>query len=162
MATWEFTVQHDIMASPDRVYQVWLDGNDSRGPWVGDGERHIDGRVGGKYSWDDRNFSDMGGGGGCWGHWGEFTKLNNQTLPYNIDYTWKSQWTDQYDSHMLISMDTDKTDERFTKVTVRQTGLPDNRHGYEHRHAWIRILGEMGAKFWGNADVKDKRTKVLV
>lgn len=161
MASWQFTVEHDIMASPDRVFQVWMDGNDSRGPWVGDGERHLDPREGGEFSWEDRNFSDLGGGGGHWGHWGKFTKINNKTLPYNIEYTWRSQWTDQYETMVLVSLDVDKDDERFTKVSLSMTGLPDNRHGYEHKNAWIRILGDMGAKFWGNAGPEDKRPRVL-
>ena len=162
MASWKFTVQHDIMASPDRIFQVWTDGNDSRGPWVGDGERHLDARVGGEYSWYDRNFSDLGGGGGSWGHWGNFTVVSKETLPYKIEYTWKSQWTDHYDTMVLVSMDVDKTDERFTTVSLSMTGLPDNRHGYEHEHAWIRILSEMNAKLWGNTEEKDKRPKVLI
>jgi hypothetical protein len=159
--TWKFTVQHDIMATPERVYQVWLDGNDSRGPWVGDGERKLDPVVGGNLVWYDHNWADLGGGGGNWGHWGQFSKLNNKTLPYNIEYSFRSHWTDQYDTNVLVSMDKDKEDDRFTKVTLSMTGLPDNRHGYEHKNAWIRILGEMGAKFWGNAGEKDQRPKVL-
>jgi uncharacterized protein YndB with AHSA1/START domain len=161
MASWEFSVQHSIMAKPRRVFQVWTDGNDSRGPWVGDGDRHLDAWEGGEFSWDDRNFSDLGGGGGCWGHWGKFTKLNSAELPYNIEYTWRSQWTDQYETMVLVSMEPDKSDERFTVVTLSMTGLPNNRHGWEHKNAWIRILGDMGAKFWGNAEEEDKRPKVL-
>lgn len=149
------------MVTPERLYQIWLDGNDSRGPWVGDGERKIDAHEGGEFSWDDRNFSDLGGGGGCWGHWGKFTRLNNQTLPYNIEYTWKSHWTDNLDTAVQVAMEPDAEDPRFTTVTLSMTGLPDNRHGYEHKNAWIRILGEMGAKTWGNSGEKDQRTKVL-
>lgn len=154
--SWSFEVEHHILASPDRVFQVWLDGNDRRGPWVGDGDRKIDGKIGGDFSWDDRNFSDLGGGGGCWGHWGKFLEIDNTKIPYLIEYTWRSQWTDNLDTRVRVEFSKAEDDDRFTKIKLCMAGLPDNRHGYEHKNAWIRILGEMGAKFWGNAEEKDR------
>ncbi|GAB3567608.1 hypothetical protein GCM10027445_16160 [Amycolatopsis endophytica] len=149
MANYQFTVTHKIMATPQRVYDVWLSPDDPRGPWVGDGQRALDARVGGRYNWFDHNFSDLGGGGGAWDHWGEFTRLEPGKL---IEYTWTSEWTDYYETKILVEFAVDSDDPRFCAITLTQSNLPDNWHGHEHSKAWMRILGEMSARFWGNAE----------
>lgn len=157
MGSYTLEVEHIVFATPERVFQVWLDGNDRRGPWVGTGDRVIDPRVGGKFEWYDQDFYDMGGGGGCWGHWGEFTKIENSKLPYVIEYTWMSpDWTDEQTTVVHVELDKSPYDNDHTRVRLSQSNLPDNYHGWEHKNAWIRILGEMSARFLGNAGEKDR------
>ncbi len=156
MGVYEFTVEHNLLATPERLFAIWLNGQDRRGPWVGDGMRIIEPRVGGLFYWPDRNFSDMGGGGGEWAHYGRFLQIEE---PHLIEYTWMSQWTDGLESVIRVELREFEDDKQFTKVTLRQSGLPDNRHGYEHKNAWIRILGEMGARLWGNNGEHDATTE---
>ena len=37
--------------------------------------------------------------------------------------------------------------EAGTEVTLRHSGLPDDQAGLDHKNAWIRILGTVGAHF---------------
>ena len=143
------------MGTPDGVFKIWLDGNDRRGPWVGDGYRKLEPRVGGKFRWDDRNWYDQGGDGGHWPHYGKFLTIDDSKLPYVIEYSWQGkEWTD--DNDCLVRVEISKKDEQFSNVSLTMSKLPDNYHGYEHKPAWVRILHEMHAKCWNNTGEKDR------
>ena len=136
----EITVEHVISASPEEIYGVWLDPESPKGPWVGDGLRRVDATEGGLYYWSDRNFSDTEGGLE-WAHYGRFLELKAPSL---IRYTWMSQFTHGLESEIRVQFEPLSGG---TKVSLTQLGLPDGKDGLDHKHAWVRILGEMGSHF---------------
>lgn len=143
------------MGTPERLFKIWLDGNDRRGPWVGDGYRKLDSKVGGRFRWDDRSWYDLGGDGGHWPHYGQFLTIDDSKLPYVIEYTWQGQeWTDGNDC--VVKVEITKKDDEFCEVAVTMRNLPDTWHGHEHQPAWVRILHEIGSKCWNNTGEKDR------
>ncbi|KIX01208.1 uncharacterized protein Z518_08933 [Rhinocladiella mackenziei CBS 650.93] len=63
-------------------------------------------------------------------------------------------WTEGKTCKVLVKFS--KHDEKFTKVVLSMTGLPDNWLGYEHKAAWTRILHEIGSKCWNNTGKEDR------
>ena len=146
MKTTEFTVTHNVPAPPEVLFDVWMDPSDPRGPWVGDGARRLDPTVGGAFYWFDRNFSDLEGRQE-WPHYGRFVHLERPKL---IAYTWVSEFTAGLESVVTVTF-RPIGEGAQTEVTLCHRGLPDNQDGLDHRDAWIRILGEIGAHFISKA-----------
>ena len=141
MNTMEFTVIHRIPAAPEALFDVWLDGSSPRGPWVGDGTRRLDPVVGGVFYWSDKNWTDLETGGGDWPHYGRFLQIER---PWLIEFTWMSEFTRGLDTVVSVAF---REVEGGTEVALRHAGLPDDQAGWDHKNAWIRILGHVGAHF---------------
>ena len=141
MKTMEFTVTHLIPAAPEVLFDVWLDGSSPRGPWVGDGARRLDPVVGGVFYWSDKNWTDLETGGGDWPHYGHFLRIER---PWLIEFTWMSEFTRGLDTVVSVAF---RKAEGGTEVALRHAGLPDDQAGWDHKNAWIRILGHVGAHF---------------
>lgn len=139
--TMEFTVTHSISTSPEQLFDVWLDGDSPRGPWVGNGARRLDPVVGGVFYWADKNWTDLETGGGDWPHYGRFLRIERPQL---VEFTWVSEFTHGLDSVVTVAF---RETEGGTEVTLRHSGLPDDQAGLDHKNAWIRILGNVGAHF---------------
>ena len=140
MKTMEFTVSQLISATAEALYDIWLDYDSPRGPWLGDGARLLDASVGGLFYWSDRHWSDQESDQE-WAHYGRFLTLER---PSRIEYTWMSEFTHGLDSTVSITF---REVDAGTEVTLRQSGLPDDQAGLDHKNAWIRILGTVGAHF---------------
>ncbi len=63
-----------------------------------------------------------------------------------------SEFTKGLDSIVTVSL---RPGWRPDGVTLRHSGLPDDKDGLDHKDAWIRILGEIGAQYPPRAEGKD-------
>lgn len=141
MKIMEFTVTHLIPTAAEVLFDVWLDGDSPRGPWVGDGARRLDPVVGGLFYWSDKNWTDLETGGGDWPHYGRFLRIERPRL---VEFTWMSEFTHGLDTVVAVSF---REAEGGTEVMLRHSSLPDDQAGRDHQNAWIRILGHVGAHF---------------
>ena len=141
MQSMEFTVTHLVPTAPEVLFDVWLDGDSARGPWVGDGARRLDPVVGGPFYWSDKNWTDLETGGGDWPHYGRFLRIERPRL---VEFTWMAEFTHGLDSSVTVTF---RAAEGGTEVALRHSGLPADQSGRDHQNAWIRILGHVGAHF---------------
>jgi len=124
----EVTVTHTIPATPEKVYDVWLNPKSPGGPWFG-AERCIlspvvDGLFYNLVKHENR----------LWPHFGRFTQLER---PHKIEHTWMSEATKGAESVVSITLEA-RGDE--TEFTLRHSGVPDDEMGLRHRDGWNWIL----------------------
>src|SRR5580704_2367850 len=124
----EITVTHTIPATPEKVYDVWLNPKSPGGPWFG-AERCIlnpvvDGLFYNLVKHENR----------LWPHFGRFTQLER---PHKIEHTWKSEATKGAESVVSITLEA-RGDE--TEFTLRHSGVPDDEMGLRHRDGWNWVL----------------------
>jgi uncharacterized protein YndB with AHSA1/START domain len=124
----EVTVTHMIPATPEKVYDVWLDPKSPGGPWFG-AERCIlnpvvDGLFYNLVKHENR----------LWPHFGRFTQLERGR---RIEHTWMSEATKGAESVVSITLEA-RGDE--TELTLRHSGVPDDEIGLRHKDGWSWIL----------------------
>jgi uncharacterized protein YndB with AHSA1/START domain len=124
----EVTVTHTIPATPEKVYDVWLNPKSPGGPWFG-AERCIlnpvvDGLFYNLVKHENR----------LWPHFGRFVVLDR---PHRIEHTWMSEATKGAESVVSITLEA-RGDE--TEFTLRHSGVPDDEMGLRHKDGWNWIL----------------------
>ena len=79
--------------------------------------------------------------GRSWHHCGRFIEIHR---PHAIQHTWVSQATNGLESIVLLTFE---PDDAGTKVTVRQTGIPDDELGSSHKDGWGWVLSKLADRF---------------
>ena len=124
----DVTVTREVPASPDKVFDVWIDPKSPGGPWFG-AERTIlnpegDGLYYFAVKWEGR----------IWAHYGRFLQIDR---PLRVQYTWMSEATKGLESIVDVAFDP-RGD--HTMVTLRHSGIPDDDLGRQHQQGWTAIL----------------------
>jgi uncharacterized protein YndB with AHSA1/START domain len=124
----EVTVSRNISASPEEIFDVWMDAKSPGGPWYGgyrvilnpvvDGLFHLAVQYEGKE----------------WPHYGRFLQIQR---PDVAEYTWVSEATKGIESVVKVTFER-KGDE--TEVTLRHSGVPDDELGRQHKEGWDGVL----------------------
>ena len=127
----EITVTRMIPATPEEVYDVWVDPKSPGGPWHGAARLIVNPVVDGLF------YFAVNHEGRVWPHYGRFVKLERPKL---VEYTWMSEATKGAESTVTFTLEKQGGD---TKVTLRHAGVPDDALGREHKDGWEWILGAL-------------------
>ena len=134
LKTTSITVERDIAATPEAIFDAWLD-RDSRGsPWHGVAailQPVLDGLF---YRMHNAAQGDYE-----LAHYGRFVALERPRL---MRYTWVSQHTRGLESVVTMTMEPRDTG---TRVVIRHEGLPDDDKGRMHEAGWSHCLAELHA-----------------
>jgi uncharacterized protein YndB with AHSA1/START domain len=137
--TTEVTVTRTIPATPEAIYDTWLDPKSPGGPWYGPERVILDAKVDGLFyhavKWE----------GKIWAHYGRFIHLERGR---RIEHTWVSEATRGLES--VVSM-TFEAKGNETEVTLRHSGVPDDEMGRRHRDGWTFILSATAGLFGTSA-----------
>jgi uncharacterized protein YndB with AHSA1/START domain len=128
MQTTEITVTRTISASPEEVYDVWIDPNSPGGPWFGATKSIVNIAVDGLF------YLALGHEGKTWPHFGRFMKLER---PNVVEHTWMSESTKGLESVVTVTLEKQGAD---TLVTLRHAGVPDDEPGRKHKEGWDWVL----------------------
>jgi uncharacterized protein YndB with AHSA1/START domain len=124
----EITVTHTIPATPEKVYDVWLNPKSPGGPWFGAEHCILNPVVEGLFYLLVKHENRV------WPHFGRFTQLER---PHKIEHTWMSESTKGAESVVSITLQA-RGDE--TEFTLRHSGVPDDEMGHRHKDGWNWIL----------------------
>ena len=127
----DITVSRTIPASPEKIFDVWIDPKSPGGPWFG-AERAIlnpvvDGLFYHAVKWEGRT----------WPHYGRFVEIDR---PRRIKHTWMSEATKGAESTVTITLEP-RGDQ--TEVTIHHAGVPDDETGRRHKDGWTWILSAL-------------------
>jgi DNA-binding transcriptional ArsR family regulator/uncharacterized protein YndB with AHSA1/START domain len=133
----EITVTRSIPASPEAVFDVWMDPKSPGGPWFG-GQRLIVNPV-----VDGLFYVAVGHEGRTWPHYGRFIKIDR---PRCVEHTWVSEATRGMESVVVV-----KFEQRgdTTEVTLHHSGVPDDEMGRRHQEGWAWVLSQLEEAFIG-------------
>lgn len=128
-----------IAATPEQVFDVWLDTKSPGGPFYGARRTIVDTRVDGLFyqcvDYQERE----------WAHYGRFITLDR---PGRIEHTWVSEGTRGLESVVRLTF---AASGQQTLVTLRHTGVPDDEFGRQHTQGWGFVLDSIVNKFASSA-----------
>jgi uncharacterized protein YndB with AHSA1/START domain len=127
----DITVTRTIPASPENVFDLWINPKSPGGPWFG-GERVIVNPV-----VDGLFYLAAKHEGRTWPHYGRFVRLERPRL---VEYTWMSEATKGAESIVTLTMEPRGAE---TEVTLRHSGVPDDEMGRRHKDGWTWILNTL-------------------
>ena len=134
--TTEIHLDRTINASPEAVFDAWLDHTCPGSPWFGVPKAivnppKVDSLFYSMYQLEGREVA----------HYGRFTILEK---PHRIQHTWVSEATRGMESIVTLSLE---PAEGKTRVHVHHTNVPDDEDGRHHENAWKYVLAKMSSRF---------------
>jgi uncharacterized protein YndB with AHSA1/START domain len=123
--TVELRLERTIPASPDEVFDGWLDPKIPGNPWNAAEKLILNPKVDGLFYWAIRGTA----------HYGRFTEVER---PARIQHTWMSPSTLGLESFVTLTFEKQGED---TLMTLVHTGLPDHEWGRGHEKGWSHFLG---------------------
>jgi uncharacterized protein YndB with AHSA1/START domain len=133
--TTELDVRRTISASPEEVFDLWLDAKSPGSPWFGVTKAIVQPTVDGLF------YHLVQFAGQDWAHYGRFIVLDR---PRRIEHSWVSRATGGLESIVTLSLEPDG---QGTAVHLRHTNVPDDELGRQHQDGWGFILGAIAEKF---------------
>ena len=130
-------VTRQIPASPDEVYDVWIDPSCPGGPWFSPQNEQqqsktiLDGKVDGLF------YHRVTAGGQSWIHYGRFTQLDRGKI---VEHTWVCEATKGRESVVTATFE---PKDGGTLVTLVHDGVPDDDEGRAQKAGWQWILGAL-------------------
>jgi uncharacterized protein YndB with AHSA1/START domain len=134
MKVMEVTVSRTIHATPERIFEVWLDPKSPGGPWFGAERVILNPVVDGLY------YHAVRFEGRSWAHYGRFLAVER---PRRIEHTWMSEATRGLESLVTITL---VPRGGATELTLRHSGLPDDELGRQHEGGWKEILAALAQR----------------
>lgn len=131
----DLTVSRTVKASPEDVFDVWIDPKSPGGPWFG-AERVILSPV-----VDGLFYHAVKHEGRTWAHYGRFIQVERPRL---IEYTWVSEATRGVESIVTVKF---LARDGQTEVTLRHSGVPDDEMGRQHEADWGWVLSMLTERF---------------
>lgn len=116
-------------ATPEEVYDVWIDPACPGGPWHGSTKVVLAAKVDGLF------YTSLVHDGARYSHYGLFTQLERGKV---VQHTWVSQGTKGLESVVTTTFE---PKDGGTFVTLRHTGVPDDDEGRMHVEGWNFVLG---------------------
>lgn len=134
--TTEIKLKRIINASPEEVFEAWLDHTSPGSPWFGVSKAivnppKVDSLFYSMYQMEGREVA----------HYGRFITLDK---PHRIEHTWVSEATRGLESIVTLSFE---SVEEKTQVNVNHSGIPDDEEGRHHENAWGYVLAKMRSRF---------------
>ena len=131
----EFTRQ--IAASPDEVFDAWIDPTCPGGPWYGPQAEGRTSKVILTAQVDGLFYHCVDAGGQRWVHYGRFTQLERGKL---AEHTWVCEATKGRESVVTTRFE---AKDGGTLVTLVHAGVPDDDEGRGQRAGWSWVLGAL-------------------
>ena len=131
----EFTFERIISASPEEVYDAWLNPKVSGTPWNAADKLILNPEVDGFYYLLH----------GKYPHYGRFLKLER---PTRIQHTWVSPNTLGEESRLTLTF---KKQEKNTIMTLVHSDIPNSKGGRMHEAGWEYYLGVFSKHFKKNS-----------
>jgi len=137
--TAEINLSRTINASPEEVFEAWIDPNGPVSPWSGVTKAvvnppKVDGLFYSMYQLEGQEMA----------HYGRFITLEK---PHRIAYTWVSEATQGLES--LVTLNFEPQGDK-TVVQVNHTNIPDDEGGRRHEYAHGYLITRMSAHFAKN------------
>ena len=120
----EVKVERTIPATPDELFDGWLDPKVPGNPWNAAEKLILDAKVDGLFYWLIMGMA----------HYGRFTEMER---PARIQHTWMSPNTLGRESIVTVTFQ-QQGDE--TVMTLTHKGLPDTEEGRSHDGGWNYFL----------------------
>ena len=79
--------------------------------------------------------------GRTWPHYGRFVAIER---PNKVEYTWVSEATQGVESVVAVSF---APSGNQTEVTLRHSGVPDDKMGRQHEEGWTYVLSMLAERF---------------
>jgi uncharacterized protein YndB with AHSA1/START domain len=124
MKTIEFKVERTIAASPDQVFDGWLNPKIPGNPWNAADKLLLSPTVDGFFYWTYQGTP----------HYGRFTEVSR---PARIQHTWMSPNTLGEESTVTVTF---KKQGEGTLMTLRHADLPDDDKARSHEKGWNYFL----------------------
>jgi len=129
--TLELKFERTIPASPEEVYDAWLDPKVPGNPWHESDKLLLNPKVDGMFYWLTRGTA----------HYGLFTKMER---PGRIQHTWVSPYTLGMESTVTLTFEKRGKE---TLMTLVHSNLPDSDEGRKHEGGWNYFLGNFAGQF---------------
>jgi uncharacterized protein YndB with AHSA1/START domain len=126
-------VERHIDASPERIFDAWLDPGCKGSPWNGVNKAILQPVVDGLFY----RMHESEPGGYELAHYGRFLTIERPGL---IRYTWVSQHTRGLESVVTMSLSARGA---ATRVLIRHENLPDDAKGRMHEDGWQYYLAQL-------------------
>jgi len=131
--TLEVKLERTIHATPDEVYDAWLDPKIPGNPWHEADKLLLNPVVDGFFYWLIKGTP----------HYGRFTEV---ARPGRIQHTWVSPNTLGEESTVTLTFERRGED---TLMTLVHSGLPETDSGRGHEQGWNYFLGNFTGQFAG-------------
>ena len=131
----DVAVSRVIAAPPEKVFDVWMDAQSPGGPWFGAERVILNPVVDGLFYFAVKHE------GRRWPHYGRFVVIER---PHKAEYTWVSEATQGLESVVSVTF---APIGNQTEVTLRHTGVPDDKMGRQHEEGWTWVLSMLGERF---------------
>jgi uncharacterized protein YndB with AHSA1/START domain len=138
MKTIEFTIERTIPASPDEVFDGWINPKIPGTPWNAAEKFVLDAKLDGLFFWSLKRIA----------HYGRFTEFER---PARIQHTWVSPNTLGRES--IVTLTFRKRGEE-TLLTLVHSQLPDCEQARGHESGWNYFLGVYLEQFGGGSRKK--------
>lgn len=135
LKTTTLTISRTIAASPDEVFDRWLDPSKPGSPWFGVAQAIVQPTVGGLF------YHVVQFEGHDWAHYGRFIELDR---PRSIAHTWVSEATRGLESVVELTLESEGGQ---TLATLRQANVPDDEMGRRHEAGWGYVLDAIAEHF---------------
>jgi uncharacterized protein YndB with AHSA1/START domain len=131
----DITATRTVAASPERLFDVWIDPKSPGGPWFGAERVIMEPSVDGLF------YLAVKHEGRTWPHYGRFLRIDRPRL---VEYTWVSEATKGVESVVAVAFEPLGSQ---TVVTLRHSGVPDDEMGLKHKDGWTWILSMLAERF---------------
>jgi uncharacterized protein YndB with AHSA1/START domain len=133
--TLEFKFERTIPASPDEVYDAWLNPKIPGNPWNAADKLMLNPKVDGFFYWTIRGIP----------HYGRFTEMERSS---RIQHTWMSPNTLGEESTVTVTF---KKQGESTLMTLIHSDLPDADLAKTHEKGWNYFLAIFPEQFGDNS-----------
>ncbi len=130
--TVDVKVERTIAASPNEVFDAWLDPKIPGSPWHENKKLIVDPKVDGLWYW-------LSSGGTS--HYGRYVEIDR---PSRIQHTWMSRNTLGEESVVTVTFQKNR---EGTLLTLLHSGLPNEDKAKAHEKGWNSICGKFSNIF---------------
>jgi len=134
--TYELTLNRTIPASPEEVFDAWLDPTVPCNPWHGSARLQWEPKEGNLWY-----FLHIMKGDDHRPHFGRFVTLDRGK---KIQLDWMSYNTCGFESVVTVTF---KRQGEDTLLTLNHANIPDNELGRAHEKGWAQLTGLLEDKF---------------
>jgi uncharacterized protein YndB with AHSA1/START domain len=131
----DLSVTQLVSAPPEKVFDVWMDAKGPGGPWFGSEKVILNPVVDGLF------YLAVKHEGRIWPHFGRFLRIERPRL---VEYTWVSEATQGIESTVTITFEPRGNE---TEVTLKHSGVPDDKMGRQHKDGWTWVLSMLAEQF---------------
>jgi len=136
----DLEVTRQIDASPDEVYDVWIDPSCPGGPWFAPQTDGMKSKILFTGAVDGLFYHCVSREGTDWAHYGRFTQLQRGKV---VEHTWVSKETQGYESVVTTTFE---AKDGGTFVRLRHTGVPDDDQCRGQLMGWKWCLNMLADK----------------